>query len=289
MNYRILGRTGEKVSEIGLGAPEIGRDWPHWRKDKSDFARPDEKTAVEIVEKAIDLGVNLIDTAPAYFKSEEILGKALIGKREKIVLATKCGEWFDGKKSVYDYSFEATGRFIEWSLRKLRTEWIDLLQIHSGSAEVVERGETMNAMKKAQREGKVRFLGISVDREDAALAALSCGDYDCIQLTYNLLSRTQAKRVLPLALEKNVGIIVKEAFATGRLTHKYQEKGGDDSKELIEDAQEKSEKIGISLTAYALGFILNNASVSSIIVGTKNVQHLVENIEAAQMPRLLRW
>jgi aryl-alcohol dehydrogenase-like predicted oxidoreductase len=153
MKYRTLGRTGLQVSELGFGALEIGRHWPYWRKDKPDFGFPREVEAVKVIHAAYDSGINFFDTAPAYYKSEEFLGKALRDRRHKVYLATKCGEWFDGERSVYNYSASETMKFVDESLRLLQTDYIDLLQIHSASLEVVQSGETLSAMKKAKEQG----------------------------------------------------------------------------------------------------------------------------------------
>lgn len=279
MRYRLLGRTGLSVSEIGLGALEIGRNWPYWQQEMEEFNRPGEQGAIRIVHEAIDHGVNLIDTAAAYMESEELLGKALKGKRSKVVLATKCGEWFDGNQSVYDYSAAATEEFIHSSLRKLKTDWIDLLQIHSGSAEVVKKGETAAAMKKAQKAGKVRFLGISVDRADAAEAAMESGDFDSVQLSYNLMNREMEQSVLGLAQARNIGIIVKDGLATGKLTPKYKLMKDFELQKKVEEHDRKAKNIGIRLQEYAIRFVLANQAVSSIIVGTKKLDHLFENLK----------
>ena len=243
MRYRTLGRTGLSVSEIGLGALEIGRNWPYWQQEMPEFSRPGEQEAMRIVNEAIDHGVNLIDTAAAYMESEELLGKTLKGKRSKVVLATKCGEWFDGKQSVYDYSAKATQEFIHSSLRKLKTDWIDLLQIHSGSAEVVKKGETAGAMKKAQKAGKVRFLGISVDRVDAAEAAIESGDFDSVQLSYNVMNSEMEQSVLGLAQARNIGIIVKDGLVAGRLTPKYKLLKDSELQKKIEEHDRQAEKM----------------------------------------------
>ena len=173
MKYRKLGRTGLDVSVLGFGALEIGRNWPYWRKEKSDFSRPTESDALRVIHSALDQGINLFDTAPAYFASEEILGKAFKGIRKNILIASKCGEWFDGEKSVYNYSYSETKIFIENSLRLLQTDYIDLIQIHSANVDIIRNGETLIAMKDLQKEGKVRFLGLSTDFEDAALLAIA--------------------------------------------------------------------------------------------------------------------
>ena len=195
MQYKSLGKTNLSVSVLGFGSLEIGRNWPYWRKELQDFSRPDEKDAIDVVYKALDAGVNFFDTAPAYFRSEEILGKAFKGMRKEVLLATKCGEWFDGENSVYDYSYSETKKFIENSLRLLQTDYIDLLQIHSANLDVLQKGETLRAMKEAQHAGKVRYIGISTELEDAAHFAIESGEYDSLQISYNILKQQMAKDI----------------------------------------------------------------------------------------------
>ena len=286
MKYRTLGRTQLLVSELGFGALEIGRNWPYWRKQSQDFQRPSEAEAVRVLEAAVDLGINFFDTAPAYFKSEEILGRAFKGKRDKVIIATKCGEWFDGENSVYNYSASETTKFIENSLRLLQTDRIDLLQIHSASADTVRSGETLSAMKKAREEGKVRFLGISTDQEEAARLAVESGDYDTIQVSYNIIMQEMSKRIFPLAKEKNVGVIIKGGMATGQLTSKYSDVNEQSQRERIARISHIADEQRIKLHDLALRFTLSPNAVSTVIIGTKNVDHLRSNAETAERGQL---
>jgi aryl-alcohol dehydrogenase-like predicted oxidoreductase len=280
MNHRLLGRTNLHVSEIGFGALEIGRNWPNWRKAENDFSKPSDTDAIRVVQSALEAGINFFDTAPAYFESERLLGIALKGKRDRVILATKCGEWFDGTKSEYNYSFNEVFRFVENSLRNLDTDYIDVLQIHSGKVDVITQGETMAAMKRVQEQGKARYLGISVDSEEAALTAMETGDYDCIQVSYNLLNRSMESHVLRIAAEKNIGIIIKDGLATGRLTQKRTDIVDDELRSHIETFSHRAEVQGMPLAEYALRFILSHDAVSTLIVGTKNALYLHENISA---------
>jgi aryl-alcohol dehydrogenase-like predicted oxidoreductase len=281
MNYRILGRTKLKVSELGFGALEIGRDWPYWRKELADFSRPTEADALRVIATAIDFGINFIDTAPAYFKSEEILGKSLKGKRSNVIVATKCGEWFDGEQSVYNYSASETMKFIENSLRLLQTDYIDLLQIHSASADVVRSGETLSAMKKAQEQGKVRFVGISTDQEEAARLAIESDEYDSIQVSYNVLEQEMSRRIFPLASRQNVGVIVKGGMKAGQLTEKYSEISSSEEMKKAESVSRIASESSMTTHELALRFVLSSSSVSSVIIGTKNASHLKSNAGAA--------
>ncbi|MEW5797453.1 MAG: aldo/keto reductase [Bacteroidota bacterium] len=282
MEYRTLGRTGLAVSTLGFGALEIGRNWPYWRQDKEDFSRPAESDAIKVIYSALDNGINFFDTAPAYFQSEEILGKAFKGMRKDVLIATKCGEWFDGKNSVYDYSYNETKKFIDNSLRLLQTEYIDLLQIHSASADVIKQGETLRAMKEAQRAGKVRYLGLSTDFVDAALLAIELGDYDSIQVSYNTINLEYEQKVFPTAKEKNIGVIVKDGMARGKLSPKFADVTTPDERKNIEKIKLLSDKNKMSLSELALRFVISNPIVSSVIIGTKKIDHLTLNIAAVR-------
>src|SRR2546427_999141 len=188
MKKRRLGRTGLEVSEIGFGALEIGRAWG--LPVEGDFAVPSEKEAQAALERALALGVNFIDTAPAYVLSEERIGRLLKHRRKEFYLATKCGEYFDGYDSQYDFSTAATLKFIESSLERLQTDYLDLVQIHCGPDEVetIRRGEALEGMLRAKRHGKARWVGASCD-VDGATVALEMPAYDALQLPYNLLDR----------------------------------------------------------------------------------------------------
>jgi aryl-alcohol dehydrogenase-like predicted oxidoreductase len=281
MNYRTLGKTGLKVSELGFGALEIGRNWPYWRKELQDFLRPTESEAIRVLDMAVDLGINFFDTAPAYFKSEEILGKAFKRKRNSVLIATKCGEWFDGERSVYDYSAAETLKFIESSLRLLQTDHIDLLQIHSASPDVVRSGETLAAMKKARKDGKVRFLGISTDQVEAARLAIESGEYDSIQVTYNVLQREFSQEIFLLAEKKKVGVIIKGGLGAGELTSKFTDIAEKKKREQIASLKRLADENETSIQDLALRFTLSHPTVSTVIAGTKNPAHLKSNCESS--------
>jgi aryl-alcohol dehydrogenase-like predicted oxidoreductase len=276
MLYRKLGRTNLLVSEIGLGALEIGRDWGIG----NDNSRPSEEDAKELLLRALDIGINFIDTAPAYQLSEERIGKALKGKRNQFYVATKCGEWFDGKESVYDYSSSETRKFIESSLRRLQTDYIDLIQIHSGSAQVVQEGETLRAMEDAQREGKVRFFGISCDKTDAAFAAIENGRFDAIQVSFNPLFMDM-EEVLKIAGERNIGVVIKDCLARGRLSGKSRLFADDKLKKSVGKLETLAKDKGMQLSELSLRFVLARAAVSTIIVGTKRIEHLEKNVASS--------
>lgn len=281
MKRRTLGRTGLQVSELGFGALEIGRHWPYWRQDREDFTRPDEASAVRVLRAAIDHGINFFDTAPAYQDSERILGKAFKGVRGEVLIGTKCGEWFDGERSVYDYSFHETKRFIENSLRQLQTDYVDLLQIHSASLEVVRKGETLAAMQEAKREGKTRFLGLSTEDPAAALEAVSSGAFDAVQVSYNAMNSLFARETFEAARAAGVGIIVKDAVARGKLSAKLIDVTDAGERAELERLRGIAADAGMTVTELALRFVLSDDRVSTVIAGTKSTEHLAMNAASA--------
>ncbi|BCW97922.1 MAG: oxidoreductase [Armatimonadota bacterium] len=282
MEYRILGRTGLRVSVIGLGALEVGRPWGI-RGEGDTGQPPSEREALQFLNHVLDSGINFIDTAAAYWASEERIGKALSSRRDEFILATKWGEWCDESGSVYDYSPSAMWKFLEESLRKLRTDVIDVYQIHSAPLEVIQRGDALAEMQKARDQGKVRFLGCSCGEQEA-LAAIECGGFDTIQVSYSLLDLTMEESVLPAALTSGVGVIIKDGLAAGRLTQKVQRLGDEHTelKHRVEVFRDLAGAWGMSLPEMALRFVRANPAVSTIIVGTRSRIHLAENLRAAE-------
>lgn len=279
---RPLGATGLEVSVIALGALEIGRDWaadvdpnPHHLS---------ESEAISFVHAAIDLGINLIDTAPAYWHSEEYLGKALKGRRDQVVLATKVGEHCDPSGSYYDYSYGATLRFIEQSLRRLQTDYVDLIQIHSAPLDVLEKGETYEALCKARDEGKVLHIGMTGGARECA-RALERGGYETVQVPYNLLNLAPEQLVFPLAHKRKAGVLVMRGLAGGKLTEKYVNLSGSNLKAKIASFEKFLGSGGVfSLAHLALGYVLGSPDVSSVLVGTRKIEHLEKAIAAAWHP-----
>jgi len=283
MQYRTLGRTGLKVSTIGLGAMEIGRE--KGLPIVYSFKRPDEEQVIRFLHQVLDLGINFIDTAPAYQLSEERIGKALKVKRDKYILATKCGELYDDEKgSQYDFSFSATEAFIDRSLSKLQTDYIDLLQIHCNhlDLEIVERGETLEAMKKAQAAGKIRFIGISPNTTEGAMAAVNSGSYDTIQITYNMIHREMESEVIPAAIQNNIGIIIRGGLGYGRFSPAAKDSLTSEEKEIIENLHSLLSPEYPSLINLAIRFLLSNKDISLLLIGTRSIDHLEYNCRTSE-------
>lgn len=283
MQKRALGSTGLNVSQIGFGALEIGRDWAP--DVNSDPSHPDEKEAAHVLNGILDLGINFIDTAPAYWHSEEFIGKAISHRRTEFILATKVGEHCDPEGSIYDYSGNACVQFIENSLRKLKTDHIDLLQIHSASVEVLERGEVLEAMLRAKQQGKVRFVGMTGGVREC-LRAIELGGYETVQFPYNLLTLDSEERLLSLAREKGIGVIIMRGLAGGKLTSKFENLKDEELREKIRGLVPFTGE-GTSaedIAHLAIQYILAEQAVSTIILGTRRLERVRENLARAAKP-----
>ncbi len=177
MELRRLGRTGLMVSGLGLGALEVGRPWGI-RGEGDEGQPPPMQEAEEFLNYVLDSGVNFIDTAAAYWASEERIGSAISHRRDEYILATKWGEWCDQSGSIYDYSADEMWKFLESSLTKLRTDHIDLYQIHARWT--FWSGEMRCRIGK-RRAGQDRFIGCSCG--PGSLAAIASGGFDAVQIT----------------------------------------------------------------------------------------------------------
>lgn len=276
LEKRFIKRMNTEVTFIGFGALEIGRDWGLGAGNET--AKPSDESAGEVLNKVLDIGINLVDTASAYHRSEERIGKYISNRRNEYVLASKCGEHSDEPRTYYDYSYSAIKDSIDKSLLNLKTDVIDLMQIHFGPEpeNVIEEGETVRAMRDAQKEGKVKYLGASIDGELAKRCILS-GHFDVIQMDYNLLN-THNENNIKLAYDNGIGVFIRSGLSRGLLSkrvlpHIDEINDGPVIKKLLGLVGNDADR----LTSLALNFLYRNKFISSILLGTKNVDHLQEN------------
>ncbi|MEE1925547.1 aldo/keto reductase [Pseudomonas sp. 148P] len=259
--HRPLGSTGLVVSPLGLGTVKLGRD--QGVKYPNGFTIPDDDAARLLLAQARELGINLIDTAPAYGRSEERLGPLLRGQREHWVIVSKVGEEFDDGQSRFDFSAAHTRASVERSLKRLETDCIDLVLVHSNGDDlrILEQEEVYQTLALLKQEGKIRGFGFSGKTAEGGLKALEQGD--CAMVTYNL--DEQAERpVLDYAAAHGKAILVKKALASG---HVCLSPGVDPVKASFE-------------------LLFGHPGVSSAIVGTINPLHLAHNV--ATVARVLR-
>lgn len=259
--HRPLGSTGLMVSPLGLGTVKLGRD--QGVKYPNGFTIPDDQAARLLLAQARELGINLIDTAPAYGRSEERLGPLLRGQRDQWVIVSKVGEEFDDGQSHFDFSAAHTRASVERSLKRLETECIDLVLVHSNGDDlrILEQEEVYRTLALLKQEGKIRGFGFSGKTAEGGLKALEQGD--CAMVTYNL--NEQAERpVLDYAAAHGKAILVKKALASG---HVCLSPGVDPVKASFE-------------------LLFAHPGVSSAIVGTINPLHLAHNV--ATVAQVLR-
>ncbi len=213
MNYRTLGKTGLKVSEISLGTWQVGGKWG------SEF---NQKNAEEIINKAIDNGVNFIDTADVYSDglSERTVGEIVRSRSEDVYIATKCGRFLDPHINSA-YQVGVLRKFVENSLSNLGVERIDLIQLHCPPTEVYYRPEIFELFDKLTEEGKIRNYGVSVEKVEEALKAIEYPGVSTIQIIFNMFRQRPSELFFKEAKAKNVGIIARVPLASGLLTGKF--------------------------------------------------------------------
>ena len=280
MNYRRLGRTNLQVSEISLGTVELGMDYGI--PVQGEQRRPSEADAARLLNCALDLGVNLIDTAQAYGESEAIIGRALKSRRDEYILATKISSLsWEGYAGVELQ--ERVDASITESLQTLQTDIIDLLYIHNATPELIQRGEIVEIMQRVQQAGYVRFIGTTTYGEAAPLAVLKDHRFDCIQVAYNLLDHQFEERVLPLAKENDVGVAVRSVLLKGALTYRYAH-----LPEKLRELRAVVKGVNLlcgaqdsSLPELAYRFVLAHPAVSTALVGTGRVHELQEIVSFA--------
>ena len=280
MNYRRLGRTNLQVSEISLGTVELGMDYGI--PVQGEQRRPSEADAARTLNCALDLGINLIDTAQAYGESEAIIGRTLKSRREEYLLATKIASLsWEGYTGVE--LREQVEASITKSLRALQTDIIDLLYIHNATPELIQHGEIVEIMQRAQQVGYTRFIGTTTYGEAAPLAVLEDGRFDCIQVAYNLLDRQFEERVLPLAQANDIGVVIRSVLLKGALTYRYAHLPEElrELREAVNKVNSLRSEQNSSLPELAYRFVLAHPAVSTALVGTGRVHELEEIVSLA--------
>lgn len=300
MKFRNLGKTGMNVSEVSLGTWQVGGGWGQ------PFS---EKTAEEIINKSIDLGVNFIDTADVYNggMSEKILGKVLKSRRERVYLATKCGRRLNPHVAE-GYNRQNIRGFIEDSLKNLNMDAIDLIQLHCPPTEVFYRDEAFETLEKLKEEGKILHYGVSVEKVEEALKAIEYPGVETVQIIFNMFRQKPAELFFKEAQRKEVGIIVRVPLASGLLTGKmsrdtefstrdhrfFNRKGESFDKgetfsgvnyELGLEAVEELKKIftdSENLPLYAMKWILMHDAVSCVIPGASKLEQALNNVKASE-------
>jgi aryl-alcohol dehydrogenase-like predicted oxidoreductase len=278
LKYRILGRTGISVSELGLGTVELGQDWGI--AVPGEYGCPEEENALALLQRAYDLGINFFDTARVYKKSEERIGKflkALSRDRGRVTIATKV---FMNKKDGLIAMRKGMAECLERSLKALDVDCVDLVQLHSASVEDIEDSTAWEVLDKAREAGKLRFIGSTHNNAESAGAAVACGAFDTIQPTYNPLM-PQAGAVIDQAAENKVGVIIKTALLKGAFSYKRKHLDSDmiATSNLVGEFEflKRSDQ---TLPQACIRYALARVGTSTVIAGTQRIAHLEENSEA---------
>lgn len=306
MRYRTLGRTGLQVSAVSLGAWEIGGavtltfdglgTIPH------GWGATDDAASLDLIARCRDAGVNFLDTAPIYGDghSEELIGQALAGCREEWVVCTKGGHGAAEGKAWTDFSRDKLLWQLEESLRRLRTDCVDVYLLHGPSAEDIARGECLEAMELMRQQGKVRFVGVSIGPNELGVELIERGVLDVLQQSISLMGAQARERLLPAAVAHNVGIVARGVFSAGFLTGAVRpedEFGGDDRRswQSAESKQAVAARAAAlrdltgprrSLAQLAVQYVLQLPGVSTVIAGTSKWPHMQENLAAPDCPAL---
>ena len=292
MRYRKLGRTNFEVSDIGFGAWGIGgKQW----------LGSDDAAALDSLRRSIELGVNLIDTALAYGDghSEQLVGKVVRETGRRIYVATKVppmNRIWPARGAIEEvYPYDYIVRSAEESLKNLRLDAVDLLQLHVWSADWVARDEWRRALEDLKRSGRVRAVGISATEHDpdSALGIIETGLIDAVQVIYNLFDQTPELNLFPLARKRNIGILARVPLDEGALSGHFSETTtfpegdfrawyfrGTRRREVVEhvDALKRDLGSNASIPDTALRFCLSNDAVSTVIPGMRTRAHADSNI-----------
>jgi aryl-alcohol dehydrogenase-like predicted oxidoreductase len=295
---RILGKSGIEVTKIGVGLWAIGGD---------EWGEVDDRESLDMIDAALDLGINFFDTADVYGMghSEKLLGRAMKGRRDQFIVATKIG-WvgFDEEKQVSQYdTVDKLIAGVESNLERLQTDYVDLVQCHidfrEANMEVFVEG-----FQKLQAQGKVRAYGVSTSDFEYLQAFNADNKASTLQIDYSILNRTPEQDIFPYTMENDLGVLVRGPLAMGILTGKFTKdtrfedgdfrqnwiKNEDEHQVFLSDL-EKVENLepltdGRSMAQLAIQFVMQHPAVTLAIPGAKRISQLKENVKAALLPEL---
>jgi len=281
-----FGDTGENISKLGIGLSEIGK-----------ISVDESQNIDNLLNSAIDLGINFFDTSACYGNSEDFLGRAISNRRDEFFLATKCGHFIDsnnpGLISDNDqdqaWTIKTLVESVDRSLKRMKTDYIDLIQLHSCDLEILKQGDVIETIEKMKQSGKVRFIGYSGDNEAAQWASLD-DRFDSIQTSFNILDQGAKSMVFPGVEKTNKGLIAKRPIANGAWG--VENSPSDYANEYhrrYKIIQSKGIKLETALNSIelSLAFALSHKTINVHIVGTTNLSHLKSNIEQLQQNELL--
>jgi len=304
MEYRTLGRTGWKISPISFGSWGIGGN---------EWGNTDDRTSLEALNKAIDLGVNFIDTADVYGNghSEQLIAQVRKARSEQLIIATKAGRRLNPHVAA-GYNRQNLTSFVERSLRNLEVEALDLLQLHCPPSEVYDMPEVFGILDDMVQQGKLRFYGVSVERVEEALKSITYPNVQSVQIIFNMFRLKPAEQFFPAARERQVGILARVPLASGLLTGKFRPNtqfaandhrnfnrhgeafdagetfSGVDYETGLRAVEELRKLVpqDATMAQFALRWILMFPDVTTAIAGAKNPQQAADNVGAASLPPL---
>lgn len=319
MQYGRFGDTDLRVSELGLGCAALG---------STALQRAGSRGAVRLLHEACDRGINFFDTADSYAngRSEELLGRAFEGRRDRVVLASKTGYVFPaavspmrrvgrylrpllvsipGLKSALrkarasqrrqDFSPEHLAQSVEQSLRRLRTDYLDLLQLHNPPPSVVDSDDVFDALEALKAAGKVRYYGISCRTVEDGISCLRSGQISSLQVPVNLVEQSARRSLLPRAQRRGLAVIGRQPLASGLLAQPAEHLRAD--RAMVDEEQFHRKYRAVtgfqylhegrrSIAQAALRFVMQLEGIAVTLVGTSSVQHLRENLEVLTLPPL---
>ena len=304
MEYRIFGKTGWQISEVSLGTWQVGGKWGQVF---------DQRNAEKILNSAIDNGINFIDTADVYSdgQSEATVANVVKSRSEQVYIATKCGRKISPHINQ-EYTSDKLRKFVDDSLKNMKLEKLDLVQLHCPPTEVYYRPEIFELFNRLKEEGKIEHLGVSVEKIEEAIKAIEYPNVVSVQIIFNMFRQRPSELFFKLAQQKNIGIIVRVPLASGLLSGKFNKTtrfGEKDHRHFNREGQafDKGEtfagidfELGLeaveklketfqneySLAEYAIRWILMFSEVSTVIPGASGPGQVLDNIKASEMPSL---
>lgn len=301
MKFRRLGNTGVEVSEIGLGTAQLGG--PSFINGKYlGYPGIPKKTSISILEKAFDSCINFYDSSDKYGdgEAERLLGEVFNKKRDRVIIATKCGITAEGTRCFdKDYITSCLHR----SLNNLKTDYIDVFQLTKPPLEIIEKSEIYDILDQFKKEGKIRFSGISTGSDNETIKLINDRRVDSLQIFYNLLHISPEKLFIKKAFDSGIGLIIRSPLSSGALCGKYTyetkfDTGDDRSLYLHGETLRKRVDIvtdiintyrlgkAQSIINFSLNYLLSNKYISTIIPGVSKVSQLDEILKLLQTERM---
>lgn len=274
---RSLGKTGLQVTALGFGSAPVG------------FLGDNKDAEEKLLNDVLDAGVNLIDTAASYSGAEELIGNHIGHRRSEFVLVSKCGQKIPEAAGASPWSREVISATVDRALKRLKTDVLDVMLLHSCDLKTLQKGEAIEELVKARDAGKIKFVGYSGDNEAAAWAAQQ-PDIAVIETSVNVVDQANIDSVLPYCVTGQVGVLAKRPIANGAWRDVEEQKGF--YKNYTRTYYERFAKMGLNLAELgfppdawhevALRFTLSQPGVTTAIIGTTNSKNLLRNVEAAK-------